>query len=455
MAPFRSDLPGITWPAVPAGHSAQLLSLLWQFSRTERWPAAQLLEHQLQQLSLIVGHAVRHVPFYRERLAAAWHGDQGLTLERLRAFPVLTRRDLQDGVVALRSQILSPQLGGVHENRSSGSTGEPVLVLRTGLDTMLWQANALREHQWHGRDPALKFAAIRAVSPGVADPPHGANAPNWGAASAAVRVTGPSALLSLTADIPTQADWLRRHAPGYLLTYPSNLAALLEFFSAAGERLPGLRAVLTVGETVPPTLRTACRDTLGVGIEDVYSSQELGYIALQCPVSGQYHVMAESVLVEVLDANDRPCLPGETGRLVISSLHNYAMPLIRYELRDYATVGAPCACGRTLPTLARIAGRERSLLRLPDGTTRWPVVGLLPYREIAPVRQFQIIQHSLQEVEVRLATDRAITAAEESQLAAKLIAVLGHPFKLRFNYFDTELPRNPNGKFESFVCAIT
>jgi phenylacetate-CoA ligase len=377
-----------------------------------------------------------------------------LTPPQWGALPLLTRSDIQDAGPALRSTAIPPQFGAVHENRTSGATGQPVQVLRTALDGLLWQANTLRDHEWHGRDASLRFAAIRALAPGVAEPPLGVTAPGWGAASEAVRVTGPSALLSLNADIAAQAAWIRRHAPGYLLTYPSNLAALLTHFARTGERLPGLRAVLTVGETVTPELRERCRDTLGVAIEDVYSSQELGYIALQCPVGGQYHVMAESVLVEVLDAAGNPCAPGETGRLVVSSLHNFATPLLRYELRDYATVGTPCACGRTLPVLARIAGRERNMLRLPDGTTHWPLVGFHRFREIAPVRQYQLVQHALQSVEVRLACDRALTAAEEAQLGAVIRAALGYPFELRFAYYQRELPRAANGKFEEFVCAI-
>ncbi len=443
-------LAGVAWPPITGrSHRDQLLSLLRQFELTERLPPDLLLRQQLLQLSAVVNHARRTVPFYRDR-SGAW--PQGPAA--LQGLPLLTRRDIQDAGHGLRSTAIPPQFGGTHENRTSGATGEPVAVLRTMLDALLWQANTLRDHVWHGRDPSLKLAAIRAVAPGTADPPGGAEAPSWGPASAALGRTGPAALLTLDADVAVQAGWIRRQAPGYLLTYPNNLAALLGHFGARGERLPSLRAVLTVGETVPPALRAACRDVLGVEIQDVYSSQEVGYIALQCPASGLYHVMAESVLVEVLDAAGKPCALGETGRLVVSSLHNYATPLIRYELRDHATVGGLCACGRTLPTLARIAGRSRNMVRLPDGSTHWPLVGFHRFRDIAPVRQYQLVQRSLEEIEVRLVCDRALRPDEETQLAAVMRDALGHPFALRFVFFDGELPRSANGKFEEFVCAI-
>lgn len=443
-------LAGIVWPVVAGrSHREQLLSLLRQFEQTERLAPEQLLRRQLLQLSAVINHARRTVPFYRDRFGGLPTG-----MPELQALPLLTRRDIQDAGHGLRSTAIPPQFGTTHENRTSGATGEPVTVLRTVLDALLWQANTLRDHAWHRRDPALKLAAIRAVAPGTADPPHGVEAPNWGPASAALGGTGPAALLTLDADVAVQADWIRRQGPGYLLTYPNNLAALLVHFGQRGERLPSLRAVLTVGETVSPALRTACRDVLDVGIQDVYSSQELGYIALQCPASGLYHVMAESVLVEVIDATGKPCAAGETGRLVVSSLHNYATPLIRYELRDHATVGGPCACGRTLPTLARIAGRERNMVKLPDGSAHWPLVGFHRFRDIAPVRQYQLIQRSLDGIEVRLVCDRGLKPDEEARLAAVIRDALGHPFTLRFMFFDGELPRTANGKFEEFVCAI-
>ena len=140
-----------------------------------------LLQHQLQQLALVIAHACRTVPFYRERFAAAGCcSGQPLTLAQLRALPLLTRRDIQDAGPALRSTAIPPQFGAVHENRTSGATGQPVQVSRTALDTLLWQANTLRDHHWHQRDQSLKLAAIRALAPGVADPPSGVTARRLG-----------------------------------------------------------------------------------------------------------------------------------------------------------------------------------------------------------------------------------------------------------------------------------
>jgi len=127
-----------------------------------------------------------------------------------------------------------------------------------------------------------------------------------------------------------------------------------------------------------------------------------GIIALQCPVSGLYHAQSESLLVEVLNDEGQPCKPGEVGRIVITDLHNFATPLIRYEIRDYAEVGPPCPCGRGLQTFSRIMGRRRNMVVFPNGERHWPLVGAYRFREVADIKQYQVIQHALDDIEVML-----------------------------------------------------
>lgn len=167
---------------------------------------------------------------------------------------------------------------------------------------------------------------------------------------------------------------------------------------------------------------------LGVRVVDNYSSQEVGAIALECPESGLYHVQSESLIVEVLDDAGAPCSAGQIGRVVVTDLHNFATPLIRYELRDYAEVGPVCPCGRGLPTLARVLGRRRNMVMLPGGEHHWPLVGLHRYREVAAILQYQLVQHSLEEVEMRLVTAGGpLGQALEQRLRAIVQQALGAP----------------------------
>jgi phenylacetate-CoA ligase len=212
--------------------------------------------------------------------------------------------------------------------------------------------------------------------------------------------------------------------------------------------------VRCIGETLSPALRARCQAILGVAIVDTYSAQEVGVIALQCPQSGLYHVHAESLVVEVLNPDGQACAPGETGRVVVTDLHNFATPLVRYELRDYAEVGPTCPCGRTLPTLKRVLGRQRNMVVLPNGQRYWPLVGLHHFRQIAQILQYQLIQHDLENVEMRLVVRTKLDATAEARLIAIVQQALGHPFTIRFRYVEGELPRTAGGKFEEFVSLV-
>ena len=91
---------------------------------------------------------------------------------------------------------------------------------------------------------------------------------------------------------------------------------------------------------------------------------------------------------------------------------------------------------------------------MPDGTRRYPLVGFVRFREVAPVLQYQFIQHALDRLEMRLVTETPLRAAQEEDLAAIVRKALGFSFALDFTYFPERLPRSPSGKFEEFVCRI-
>ena len=104
--------------------------------------------------------------------------------------------------------------------------------------------------------------------------------------------------------------------------------------------------------------------------------------------------------------------------------------------------------------MRRVVGRERNLLKLADGRRHWPLLGGLHFRDVAPVRQFQAIQHDYERIEMRLVCERPLTEIEERDLRAMILHALGHDFTLELHYFEGRLPTGPNGKFDEFVCRV-
>ena len=151
------------------------------------------------------------------------------------------------------------------------------------------------------------------------------------------------------------------------LTYPSIARALAERAAHEGYVPASQKRITTIGELVDDELRMLVTKHLRAPLQDIYTSEEAGVMALQCPHWDCYHVQSESVIVEIIDEDNRACAPGEMGRVLVTPLMNHAMPLLRYDIGDFAQVGAPCACGRGLPVPNRILGRRRNMLTPPDG----------------------------------------------------------------------------------------
>jgi phenylacetate-CoA ligase len=445
----NTRVPGIAWPALPGPPGATHLAIQFQLQQTQWWDAARLAQFQFRQLHSLLRFAAQEVPFYRERLAAYAQPNQPLTPEAWREIPLLRRVDIQQAAPELLARRLPPRHGKVFEVGTTGSTGTPLRVTKTEIAQLFFLALNLRNHLWFRRDFSKKLCSIRMLR-GREHQPQGDQARGWSPAFP----PGPFHALDISLSLDAQIDWLLNEAPSYLLTYPSNLDALAQRMAERGATLPSLEDVTCFGETLGHEVRERVTALIGVPVRDMYSAQEIGVIALECPDRPpNYHVAAECMFVEVLDDAGRPCKPGEIGRLVVTPLHNYAMPLLRYDIGDWAEVGTPCPCGRGLPALARIVGRTRNMIVMPDGTRRWPNVRFKGLAARVPIRQFQFVQRKRNELIGRLVVPRKVTSDEEVWIRDQINGELGATFDIRFEYTD-HIARAPGGKFEDFRCEI-
>lgn len=424
-----------------------MLAMHFQLERSQWWRAERIVEHQFAQLHSLVAHAIANTGFYRHHLAkAGLSGVRDLNPATFRRWPVLTRRQVQDHQTELTAAKCPVEHGTPTETFTSGSTGEPVRVLTSEVEHFFEHGLVLRDHLWHERDFNAKFAASRMLVKEKSQP-------GWSPITNAVFRTGPAALMDIATDIDAQLEWLLWEKPAYFLTTPSNLRALVERSLISGRVPGGFRQVITYAEQLPSGLRQDVRDAWHAELVDSYSSREFGALALQCPQAEHYHVQSENILLEVLRDDGMPCAAGESGRVVVTALHNFPMPLIRYELGDYAEVGAACACGRGLPVLTRIVGRVRNMAVDPTGRRFWPGVRPSLLGKVAPFRQVRLLQRSVGAIELQYVMERDLTAQERSEVAVTLRGVLGYPFEINTSRVPS-IERTPGGKFEDFVSLL-
>ncbi|HEB79202.1 MAG TPA: phenylacetate--CoA ligase family protein [Rhodospirillales bacterium] len=403
-----------------------------------------------------MAHAYRTTPFYKERLEAAGLDPKGrITVKQWEKIPLLRREDIQKAGKTLHSAKVPPSHGKIGGIFTSGSTGKPIHALRTRLFMFFFDSITLRDHYWQGFDVTKKLAAIRSSKKGDAPYPDGGKG-HWGNITGATPGAGNAVTLNLLCTAKEQVDWLQRQNPEYILTLPSNFRQLAEYCLENKIKLPNLRKGQTISEAVSPAVRDICREAWGVELCDIYSAREAGYLALQCPDHGHYHAQSEVTMVEVLNDEGKACEPGEMGRVVVTPLHNFAMPLLRYDIGDYAEAGEDCPCGRGLPVLKRVIGREQGMLVLRSGEKVTTLLGsgdIKKFLGLAPVRQYQFVQKDLETIEVRLAAKRKIKKKEEDSIKEWLTAKYGCPFTVTFVYLD-EIEKGPSGKYNDFICEV-
>ncbi|MDF2797482.1 MAG: hypothetical protein K0R85_226 [Devosia sp.] len=412
---------GGAWPDRIDDGLARLLVDSHMIAFHERQPGAAMRRYQLGCIERLLHHARKHSHWWRERLSAM---ESGASI-RLADLPLLGRAEFRASLEATGALPVPPSHGRVTSASTSGSSGIPLTFHSTGLVGRLNQAQYWQDRIRQGVDSSRTIARF-SVHLANHEGEHVARRPN--------PVLGVGTELQRRPQqftIEQHAAWLSEVAPGYIISHPTVLTGVMDVFEEGKLAPPKPAALLTYAESLPPDFRARARKIFGAKTLDRYSSQEVGPIAFQCPSSDQhYHVANSHVLVEVLDQNGKPLAPGELGRVYVTSLHNYAGPILRYELGDLAALLPRCPCGHAQPALTRILGRERFLVRLPSGGRAYVNFGARHWLKIAPVSECRLVQTQPLRIEAEYVMDRAMTPAEEQAL----VALLRHEISPEIDY---------------------
>ena len=460
----HTSFAGASWPAIPSPPAAALLAIRYQLEQTQYCSETEIDEIRRPQLIGLIDHACRNVPFWKKRFDAAGinrliAGGQPIGsndwAECWLKLPLLTRADVQELGEELVIRDLPKGHGNISEIVTSGSSGRPVRIVRTTLDHLYWQAFQVRDHVWRQRDFSGTFLSILRDDqrPPDTKAPHIRRMNDWGSPVSTIWPTGPSVLLDYRASTADLIAAIREISPDYICTFPSLLLEILRVARDENIGMPKVREVITVSEACPTELRGLCLEVLGAEMSSTYSAAECGAIATQC-AEGTWHTQSERLLLEILDDNGTSCRAGQTGRVILTPLQNFAMPLFRYEIGDLATVGeAPCGCGRKLPVIGEIPGRARDLLMLPSGEFRPPYYGHNAVMGIRAIRQHQVVQTSPDEICLRLVVARPLAPEEESFITLKVDEALGGSFQISIEYVGS-IERKPGGKYAEFERAF-
>lgn len=370
---------------------------------------------QDRKLRRIVRHAADRVPFYRERFREARIDPREIrSVSDLGALPVITRAELQEaGRESLLPRGIDPET--CLSVRTSGSSGAPLEVLVSRRDLAVRQAVELRTLIGAGFRPWDRLVSLGRTRP-LEERLH--------------RRLGlfRSWTIPPTMPLGEQVRFLRAVRPTLLWAYPTALRALMDFLDDDLRSAVRPRLLITAAERLDDTLRQRFLTACPVEILDFYGAVEVGRIAYECRAHAGLHVNADFLLVECLP---EPSLPPGLGRVAITTLEAFAMPLLRYRIGDLSSSPRDgCQCASPFPVIGQLAGREGDLIRLPSGR-HLPSHSLdAVLRTAEGLRQYLVIQETPDRLRVLLAPGDQLGAGVPDLIRRRLATALGEVMEI-------------------------
>jgi len=417
---------------------AQSLGVLGASLRHSRWTPARLREYRDRHLRRMVHHAYTNVPLY----TALWDSHRCSPLavreaDDLLDLPLVTRKDFRARPLgeSLAQGLDDSSLIMVH---TTGSTGEPFVVRRTRAEDFSFHAFRMRAMRDFGLLRTDRMARIGTHT-------HDQSPLAWRIAQRVGLFR--QAQIPLLDAPPDIAEALRAERPDVVTGNTGVLTRVAREFAARPDGAPRPRFVVTSSEMLTPGMRRRIAEAFGCSVYDTYCAEEFGLIAWECRETGLFHVCDDSVVVEVLK-DGRPAREGERGNIVVTALHYYVQPFVRYALGDEVVPGpSPCPCGAPFATLSEISGRSVDYLRLPDGRELYAAAAAHVIQAAAPwVEQYELVQERFDRVVVRLVPDSPPPPEAQTRLRDVLEALLGQGVDVELELVKEIVP-DPGMKF--------
>jgi phenylacetate-CoA ligase len=334
---------------------------------------------------------------------------------------------------------LSRAPGGLQQTQTSGSTGRPVKLF-IDQETMDYRvAMKYMVETEFGLRPTDLFAEIS----------HRSYVPH-----PLLRYTQMFRRIHLSVfeDETANFSLIRDSGANVLGWYPSAVSILAGINQSIGNPVR-LKSVYCGSEILSAECRKAISDSFSCSVFNQYGAEEFGTIAWECPEEHSLHINSNSLLLEIIGSNGKPKESG-SGEVAITTLHNKAMPLLRYKIGDYGSLGGECPCGRGLPVLKTLEGRSNDFIVLPSGKKRTPVSIDIMYG-IPGVISYQIVQERPDLFVFRhVPSNGPISESSRSEVLSRIRkATLGEKITVEFEEVG-KIPKTANGKISTVISKV-
>lgn len=423
---------------------------LLQMLKNTRMSKENLANHQLRNLKQVIKYCYDNVPYYNRVFKENKIIPEDIkNLNDLNKLPIVSKNEMREN----SNDLISKQYDKSRLIRysTSGSTGMPLPIYVDRREDDYRKAKHLRSNIIVGQRPFDRYVCITTPS-------------HFGEIPPIIRKLGLFSrdYVSVFDDIGLQIEKIERLKPDLLTGYSSSLYVLAKEAEEKGVTSIRPKLILGGAELSDEHSRRFIEKVFKAPFIDQYAIVELEKISWQCKERNEYHIDADSIIVQFVDKNGEEVSEGERGEIVCTSLFNYAMPFIRYNVGDIGVPsGSECECGLTLPMMKMIEGRKDSMLILPGNRVVSPRnfnIAMNYYEHIRDVEQFKVIQRKIDyfDVFIKLNED----GLNEAEIVEKLRDHMYNTLKLdrkeiEFNVkIVNDIPKDKTGKLRAIISEV-
>ena len=434
----------ITLACRVSGHSRHAFDR--QLQANERLSPEAIHRMQWQKLQALLEHAYATVPYYRDLFEREKITPRDIGSWRdYAALPMLTKALIRErGIEAFRSAAFPRSR--LEETTTSGSTGAPLRFLREPEYEEWRMAGSWRGWRWGNWRPGDKIAWVWREYWSPDSRTRLAKRINWWITRRRLY----NVLEMSCASMDAWFDDLRRFKPRFVHGYPSALTRLAGHLAEKRVEINGIHAVFTNGEMLHDHQRTLIQHAFQTKVHNVYGSAEVHPIAAECRL-GALHLSTDLIVPELENGGQG----SDLRQVVLTPLHAYGMPLLRYEVGDLAqTIANNCSCGLPFPVLNGLVGRAADLFPLSHGRVVHGQILLAYMSGLPDIDRFQFRQTSQDRLHLYVVKGPGFgfqSARELDRIGKTMTGELNIPVQIEFV---DQIPLTGAGKFRSTVCEV-
>jgi len=419
-------------------HNMIKKNYLNNFEKIENLPLEEIKSLQFEKLKKMINHSYKNVPFYRN-LFTNLQLDPGdiKSLDDMKLIPTLKKNDIlknYDDLIALNSIQFNPT-----QRSTGGTTGTSLSFLMDERNYTLRETELLNHWKQHSynsdKDRSIVFRADVLI-------PRGRKIKKAWRYDLLRKTYHFSAYYTSEDILFEYYSIMKNFRPKYMQALPSTAYIFAKYLNQNNYKI-NLNKVFTSSEILYESYRNEIERAFNCEIIDHYGHGEPGtYVAGQCK-DGNYHIPCSNVYFEI--SND--------GTIIETSLNNYSMPFIRYEIEDRVDkIFYNCGCGKQTPYFKKIFGRVSDYLVTPDGRTITGI-GFDQVFKGTNILNGQIIQTDLNHININIVPQENYSEYNKNELLNKLRERLGNDIKISINIVE-RIDLTPGGKQKLVISKI-